>query len=61
MTVTEKRRHRFGADGVRNDCSADAGSGFVEYGECPEQMADGRKLRDVIPRKDTPGVPKIAC
>ena len=60
MTTKERRRHHFGADGVCNDCSADAGSGFAEYSNCPGRMADGKKLRDVIPRSDVPGVPKVA-
>ncbi len=58
-------KHHFGADGVCNDCSADAGSSGFD-GSCPGHMHDGRKLRDVVKnpdgseRKDVGHVPPIA-
>jgi len=61
MTTKEKRRHHFGTDGVCNDCSADAGSGFAEYNECPGQMVDGKRLRDVLTdRVVVPNTPRVA-
>ncbi len=59
------KEHHYGADGVCNDCSADAGSSSFG-GPCPGKMQDGKKLRDVLKnpdgseRKDVHRVPPIA-